>query len=360
VLLIVDDIDRCEPQVVVEILRGFQTIVRSSRLFVLVLGDRSWIEKAHEIYHKDFADLSVGTEARLGERFVEKMFQLSFTLPAMKPEARERFTRGVLEGAVPPEATAQVELLREVQRGLRDNRKPLTVEGREEQVGKLKQQAVERGAKQEDVDTLANIELVKDAASDPEYERQVAGILLGLAPSLPNNPRQIKRIINAFAVYETVGRIYYKYQLRNDESDEEGPVRARRWRQLAIWVALATEWPDTWRALAREPRLIEAAYAGAAAERSGAKKALLDGLTGEEARNRTEAVIRRLTHDRLLSRLLAAKSDGQDPGRGKRGDGGDLFAQTPMEAAAIYEFNRIMWEPGFPMSAPVAFVPSGT
>ncbi|HEV2968732.1 MAG TPA: P-loop NTPase fold protein, partial [Pirellulales bacterium] len=280
VLLIVDDIDRCEPRAVVEILRGFQTIVRSSRLFVLVLGDRSWIEKAHEIYHKDFAGITVGTESRLGERFVEKMFQLSFTLPAMKPEIRERFTRAVLDGVlegradrgggatdmpVPPDtgrSSEQGDVLRELEQKVGEAIDNFaTVEKREEQVNLAKQEAVERGAEKAHVDALANTKLVAAAASDPGYERQVANVLFELAARLPNNPRQIKRIINAFAIYETVGRLYFDYHLGTDKTGENGEVGARRWRQLAIWVTLATEWPDTWRALAREPRLIDAAYA---------------------------------------------------------------------------------------------------
>ncbi|HEV2968733.1 MAG TPA: P-loop NTPase fold protein, partial [Pirellulales bacterium] len=286
VLLIVDDIDRCEPRAVVEILRGFQTIVRSSRLFVLVLGDRSWIEKAHEIYHKDFAGITVGTESRLGERFVEKMFQLSFTLPAMKPEIRERFTRAVLDGVLEGRADGEsntgtgiaapaggggaadmpvasdTDVLRELEQKVGEAiDKFATVEKREEQVNLAKQEAVERGAEKAHVDALANTKLVAAAASDPGYERQVANVLFELAARLPNNPRQIKRIINAFAIYETVGRFYFDYQLGTDKTAENGEVGARRWRQLAIWVTLATEWPDTWRALAREPRLIDAAYA---------------------------------------------------------------------------------------------------
>jgi KAP-like P-loop domain-containing protein len=385
VLLIVDDIDRCEPRAVVEILRGFQTIVRSPRLFVLVLGDRSWIEKAHEIYHKDFAGITVGTESRLGERFVEKMFQLSFTLPAMKPEVRERFTRAVLEGVlegranresnsgtvlaataggggatdmrVPPSAVRsreQGDVLRELEHKVGEAiDKFATVEKREEQVNLAKLEAVERGAEKAHVDALANTKLVAAAASDPGYERQVANVLFELAASLPNNPRQIKRIINAFAVYETVGRFYFDYQLGTDKTADNGEVGARRWRQLAIWVTLATEWPDTWRALARESRLIDAAYADDLAERSSIRQALLEGLLGEEARKKAEAIIHRLTHDHLLLRLL-----GVDRGEQARVadadqsvDDSGLFAQTRMEAAAIFEFNRIMWEPGFPMNA---------
>jgi hypothetical protein len=379
VLLIVDDIDRCEPRAVVEILRGFQTIVRSSRLFVLVLGDRSWIEKAHEIYHKDFAGITVGTESRLGERFVEKMFQLSFTLPAMKPEIRERFTRAVLDGVLEGRADGEsntgtgiaapaggggaadmpvasdTDVLRELEQKVGEAiDKFATVEKREEQVNLAKQEAVERGAEKAHVDALANTKLVAAAASDPGYERQVANVLFELAARLPNNPRQIKRIINAFAIYETVGRFYFDYQLGTDKTAENGEVGARRWRQLAIWVTLATEWPDTWRALAREPRLIDAAYADDLAERSGIRKALLDSLSSEEARKTAEVIIHRLTHDRLLLRLLGIDRAEQAPVTDavRSANGSSLFAQTRMEAAAIYEFNRIMWEPGFPMNAP--------
>ena len=397
VLLVVDDIDRCEPNVVVELLRGFQTILRSPRLFVVVLGDRSWIEKAHEIHHRDFADLTVGTESKLGARFVEKMFQLSFTLPAMKSGVRSRFTRTVIEGTPDEEqpleqrktdesSADQPQLsdgaqhsanhrgspttdqsaedgqalafkpVRDVLRELAQKLDRLTllsgaVGWREQLVSAAKQEALRYGASEEEVDALTTVRLVAASGADASYHGEVFNALSRLAACLPNNPRQIKRIVNAFAVYETVGRLYFNYQLTSDNT-EAGRLRARRWRQLAIWVTLATEWPDTWRALAREPNLIEAAYAENPADRDNIRQQLLNHQSDDEAKKAVEAILHRLEHDHSLLRLLGSDRDASTARLAARrgNDEAGTFTETKLEAAAVYEFNRIMWEPGFPTS----------
>jgi KAP family P-loop domain/TIR domain len=351
VLLIVDDIDRCEHKAVVEILRGFQTIVRSPRLFVIVLGDRAWIERAHEIYHKDFADIVVGTETKLGARFVEKMFQLSFTLPAMKPAVRDRFTKTVLGERPDGEASIESQALTDLDRRLKEAvAAPATVAQREQSIEQAKQRAVNSGAAKEQVDTLANQRLVAAAAADAGYKGEVFNILSQLADSLPNNPRQIKRIVNAFAIYETVGRLYFNYQL-TVQGSENGELRARRWRQLALWVTLSTEWPDIWRAIARTPKLINVALAEPPAKGKLQQKLLAEQFDDAQ-RNLLKNVLHRLAHDYSLLRLLQVHPrppirQGQPEGQSVTG-----FPEVRLEPAAIYDFNRIMWEPNFPTQNP--------
>lgn len=186
---------------------------------------------AHEIHHKDFAGIVVGSESRLGARFVEKMFQLSFTLPAMTADVRDRFTRAVLAGRTASASGDQQSNLRGLVAELQELVvTPSTVAEREERARKLADKAVSGGASKDDATAVANLALVASAASDPDYQGEILNALSQLATSLPGNPRQIKRIVNAFAVYETVGRLFFNYQLTADEVDWESLVKARRWR----------------------------------------------------------------------------------------------------------------------------------
>ena len=165
---------------------------------------------------------------------------------------------------------------------------------------------------------------------------------MGLADLLPNNPRQIKRVFNAFSVYEMVGRLHFRYQV--SDAGQEGGALARRWRQLALWVTLATDWPDTWRAVAKRPALLDAAFGESETQREAITATLLNGLSPTEAGSLTET-LRRLRTDPDLSTLLgglAAAKSGVDAR--------DLFAATALDSQAVYEFNRIMWEPGFPLT----------
>ena len=114
---------------------------------------------------------------------------------------------------------------------------------------------------------------------------------------------------------------------------------------LALWVTLATDWPDTWRKVARRPALLDAAYGRTARMRSLAEQRLGRGLSGEAKADLAQTLLR-LRNDEQLRSLLAgsgARATGNDPAA--------LFAATALEADAVYEFNRIMWEPDFPLSA---------
>lgn len=348
VLLIVDDLDRCDPRTVVEIMRGFQTIVRSPRLFVLLLGDRAWIEAAHDIHHKDLGWMT-GAEGTLGSLFVQKVIQLSFRLPTMKEDTRIRYARSVL-GHIEdtPAKEGLTQMLQQVELSIQE-----IVEGEGSVGGKEAQAAaiIEKAAAELSGDllpeekaealavaeSLASVKFVAAAGADAAQQRSIFNTVVRLTSSLPNNPRQIKRIFMAFAIYEAVGRAYFGYQLTPSGAD--GERRARRWRQLAMWVALAVEWPETWRAIARAPRLLQAAQLGGA-ERARAERALLAGKD-EAERLVLQAALHRLRADPSLRALV--RRTGNDPG--------EAFAETELEEDAVYEFNHIIWEPGFRLSA---------
>ncbi|MFT4254392.1 MAG: P-loop NTPase fold protein, partial [Caulobacter sp.] len=283
VLLIVDDLDRCAPKQVVELLRGFQTILQSPRMFVMILGDRHWIETAHSVWHAEMKGLVLGPEASLGARFVEKVFQLSFVLPAMSGEARDRYTRAQLGGNNPstdePAAAAPTALARAVETALSAQ---TSASEREKAVHALIEdaKAAKVGDDPAEDDEVAAIQaaaasrITVEAVGDVELTRNTEKLLAGLAPLLPNNPRQIKRVINAFPLFAAVGAKYFGYRGPGLLSTDDD---TRAWRQLALWVALSTEWPVTWRALAARPLLLDAAYAPEAADREAAIAALSAG-----------------------------------------------------------------------------------
>jgi hypothetical protein len=188
---------------------------------------------------------------------------------------------------------------------------------------------------------IVTAKVVAAAGSDAAQQREVFNIITQLFDCLPNNPRQIKRIFMAFATYEPVGRTLFGYQLT--PVGDDGERLARRWRQLALWVTLAVEWPDTWRAIARRPEVLSSAYAA-----SDVRTALDKALTGamdDLQRSQTNGLLRRLRTDPTLRALLSGAR------RDDLGAQANRFAGTAMEAEAVYEFNRIIWEPGFALEA---------
>ena len=78
VLVIVDDLDRCDPKYVVDLVRGILTIFRSPRVVFMFLGDKNWIETSFAKVHKEMTDAHKDAKVTFGGRFAEKAIQLSF------------------------------------------------------------------------------------------------------------------------------------------------------------------------------------------------------------------------------------------------------------------------------------------
>jgi hypothetical protein len=98
IIVIVDDLDRCNAKFVTELVRGMQTILASPRVVYVLLGDRDWIEQAFAEVNKEMKAIDVGAEHSFGGRFVEKAIQLSMVLPAMTGEVREGYVEFLLTG----------------------------------------------------------------------------------------------------------------------------------------------------------------------------------------------------------------------------------------------------------------------
>ncbi len=104
IILYIDDLDRCRPEVVVETLQAVHLLL-ALPLFVVVAGvDSRWLLRALEVHYPEF--LSVGSRRRTGTRqetkdgkpnkeedennattpqnYLEKIFQIPFCLPEME------------------------------------------------------------------------------------------------------------------------------------------------------------------------------------------------------------------------------------------------------------------------------------
>jgi hypothetical protein len=97
---------------------------------------------------------------------------------------------------------------------------------------------------------------------------------------------------------------------------------------------------------------VEAAYGEEEATRIKLREKLIEGKS-EEATKKVERVLERLTSDVPLSRLLCIKEENVVAGDSSKTPAiANVFANVRIDADAIYEFNRIMWEPGFPTTRP--------
>ncbi|WP_085026160.1 P-loop NTPase fold protein [Ensifer aridi] len=271
VLVIIDDLDRCKPAVIVDLVRGIQTILRSQRVVFLVIGDRNWLECAFEAVHADMGKVVGGVEQSVGARFVEKTVQLSFLLPGLDAKGQKDFVADLLRADI--EVASQIAPkmpavdLRAAARAAAKAEPAAAFDS-----GQLRSTILETPAGQEflskateelrrtpvaqqpaDMDAearrrasqIVNEEIAIQAAVASSVEAETAKRLEPLAPWLPSNPRQIKRILNGIALYHAAALQHPTFPT------------AQRWLQLAIWIVLMTEWPTTWRLLGACPQMAD-------------------------------------------------------------------------------------------------------
>jgi hypothetical protein len=319
VMVIIDDLDRCKPSFVVDLIRGIQTLLRSPRVVFVILGDRDWIERAFETHHKEMSQISVGPEQTFGARFVEKAVHMSFVLPGVRQDQQNDYVRWLLLGDRAPQAVKPIEalpprtaaVLREVIRQTADVDKSLVSET--ERIRRDVASAYRNlpttthlvGDRASDsiINQFINDELAIRVAGDEEAEQEIAHRLDPLAAYLPPNPRQIKRIINAITMYHAVA-------LQREGMDASDP----RWLQLVLWVIVMTEWPATWRLIASFPVLIELLKSDDAEGRL--KDFDVNKLPGSAEATLKE--IRRIKADTALTALIVGSKKEAVPGLDRR------------------------------------------
>jgi len=307
VMVVVDDLDRCRPDFVVDLVRGMQTLLRSRRVVFVILGDRAWIERSFETHHEKMNDGEDGSEQNFGARFVAKAIQMSFVLPEIDPVRQESYVESLLldgRGRGPGGTAAST--------AARTARMALATAGPEASDQAVKAQAAALGQTlPPDFDRALREERAIATTTSPEAQSEIRHRLQSLASCLPPNPRQIKRIINAVTMYQAVA---YQNGLA---VDEEGPALT-----LAAWIVLMSEWPESWRLLASWPELLD--VLGAA----DVERALAEAET-PAARDFRDQLDRLAADKRFLS-LIRGDGQGRAPLTAKSVE--DFLALTPVYA----------------------------
>lgn len=269
VLVVIDDIDRCEPKFIVEMTRGLQTILKSPRVVYLLLGDRNWIEQAFEVCHDDMKNINVGPEHTFGGRFVEKAIQLSFVLPDIG-EHKDDYVREVLIGRARAASAGPVGVPEAQPQASMQSASPSEVgaEAPPVEISKVERQelreTISKARTVQEIDEAGAAQL-KARAADPAFQRAVREeVILGraaqketveteighrlepLAQYLPGNPRHIKRIINAISMYQNS-------ILLTEKDYVEAEFGGELWRRLVIGVVLMVGFPKSWGMLAKHP-----------------------------------------------------------------------------------------------------------
>lgn len=216
--IFIDDLDRCEGDYVVELLEGVQTLFRRAQVTYVVAADRNWIRTSFEKKYSDFT-ASISAPGRpLGYLFLEKLFQISATLPQLSPTLRASYWDNLLRAAVTAEhieeATQKAEA--KAEQLLKEE---MTPEEMEQVIDEHKDDPVQ----QQGLRAVA-AKLVSTQAA----ERRRAHFLQTFASLLEPNPRAMKRLINAYGIHQAVNFL---------EGRQVDPGA------LALWTIIEMRWP---------------------------------------------------------------------------------------------------------------------
>lgn len=219
ITVFIDDLDRCRPAYVVELLEGIQTLFVDEPVAYVIAADRTWLCQSFAQGYAEFED-TVGDLARpLGFLFLEKTFQISTEIPPMSSRNRERYwstlLRGGEAGDVPdpgPAAKPDTDAFADA-----------ATQGEvEERIDNL----ISSGIDGEEVLAAAMRRL-----NAPDMQEQLDKLLAEFAPLLENNPRSMKRLMNAYGIERD--RLLRDGRLLDKEER----------RQLALLTILRLRWP---------------------------------------------------------------------------------------------------------------------
>ena len=232
IVVFIDDLDRCRPEYVVELLEGIQTLFADEPVAYVIAADRAWLCDSFSHVYREFVD-SVNESGRpLGFLFIEKTFQISLEIPPMSPHDRSRFWSGLTRTRRNGAPTSQSED-RELSGQLATASTQAEVE---REVGDL----LERGHDEDSV-----LQAAVRRLNAPELEQETDMLLDEFAPLVENNPRSMKRLMNA-------------YGIERDRLLREGYLLTKVERkQLVLLTILRLRWPllaDHLRAWPRDAR----------------------------------------------------------------------------------------------------------
>lgn len=281
ILVVVDDLDRCDPEVVVEFMRGLQTILRSPRVAYLILGDRAWIVQAFKVVYDRMEDKELEKRQNFGMRFLEKAIQASIRLPGMK-DHREPFVEAVLRGRpvkVDLTTSESTILKNEVTEA---RAAPIGTTPPEPDLPEHASPAMKTVARD-----VGRRERVLARSVDTEKVQDAVGLrLLALAEFLPSNPRDIKRIVNSISMYQDVIELTEGHSPGSEE-----------WEKLAIGIVLTMVYPRAWSHLRADPSLLSD---------------FLDGEKGDPTGTPREQALAELSDTKDLKSLLQNARLGED------------------------------------------------
>jgi hypothetical protein len=231
-VVVIDDLDRCEPEKAVEMLQAINLLLNFESFIVLMGIDARIVTRAIE---KHYSDL-LGPAGASGYEYLDKIVQIPFRIPDSEPDTIKTFLRaqlGVVQAAAeaqPPALAVQLEATPgEADESAQPVQSPNAVSLTPTAYDVVRGVAA-GGSTQPSAATQpeppVEIPLPPAAFSPDEHAAFEAA-----APYLKPNPRHIKRLVNVYRLVRSLAH------LRQEETILQNPAATLR------WLITAGQWP---------------------------------------------------------------------------------------------------------------------
>lgn len=220
VMIYIDDLDRCPSSYVVDLLESLQILFNDSRVFYLLAADRRWLYGSFEERYGEFRKHIGEPGKQIGYLFLDKLFQLSISVPQISPEVQENYLNYLYAGE--KQGGRDVD---EVRREAREEFERITSES--ELIRTLGQRSEDSAE-----DQIRREEAVR-ASAKVEIEAGTEYFLKQFAHLLEPNPRSIKRLVNNYGIYRAIIIL----------SDPSVIDTEEKRKKFALWNIVAMRWP---------------------------------------------------------------------------------------------------------------------
>ncbi|WP_426563240.1 P-loop NTPase fold protein [Angustibacter sp. McL0619] len=224
VVLYVDDLDRCPPSRVVEVLQAVHLLMSFPVFVVVVAVDPRWLAQSLESQYRDL--LGGGPSSSHGEQdgsatpqdYLEKIFQIPFSIGPLDLATRARFVEGLLGPEVVP---AQLSLVDPPPSDPTSTStlNPETILAEPNPAASATDDGLDLSGL--DLDTFLTEPAPDTAKELPEppsiavdlnpenlrFSEAELAFLQELLPLLDTSPRSLKRYVNVYRLIKSVGRI---------------------------------------------------------------------------------------------------------------------------------------------------------
>jgi len=247
IVVFVDDLDRCKAEYVVELLEGVQTLFADEPVTYVIAADRHWVGESFAQVYSPYVVTATEPGRPLGYLFLEKTFQLVVPVPRLVEETRNAYWHGLIhESANGLDSTAgQAEPTEETEDHDAAAQRDFAVFGTQEEV--LAELHDKPGKTPKEAHARLRAALLR--LEHAVVEKETVHTLQLFAPLLEDNPRAMKRLVNAYGVER---HIAVMRAVRDGKALGENDFR-----RLALWTILKLRWPLLWEYVEEHPRVLK-------------------------------------------------------------------------------------------------------